>query len=88
MSRHLEESSLKIKGDLPTFAKASTYAKATVDKSAGVEITRGKLLHATSNYWSSTTNSNNTQNAWNMNQNNGNTNNNTKTNTNSVRCVR
>ena len=37
MSRHLEESSLKIKGDLPTFAKASTYAKATVDKMAGKE---------------------------------------------------
>ncbi|MDD3190781.1 MAG: hypothetical protein PHI66_03775 [Candidatus Pacebacteria bacterium] len=40
------------------------------------------------NYWSGTTVSNNTGNAWNTNLSNGNTNNNGKTNTNYVRCVR
>lgn len=39
-------------------------------------------------YWSSTTNTNNSGNAWNVNFNNGNTNNNNKTNSNYVRCVR
>ncbi|MBW7956064.1 hypothetical protein H3C66_05010 [Patescibacteria group bacterium] len=42
----------------------------------------------TTNYWSSTTSSEGTQNAWRVNLNHGNTNNNTKTNNNSVRCVR
>ena len=41
-----------------------------------------------SNYWSSTTNANNTNNAWNVNFNNGNVNNNNKNNNNYVRCVR
>lgn len=41
-----------------------------------------------SNYWSSTSNANNTANAWNVNFNNGNVNNNNKTNNNYVRCVR
>ncbi|KKW31354.1 MAG: hypothetical protein UY74_C0016G0011 [Candidatus Kaiserbacteria bacterium GW2011_GWC2_52_8b] len=40
------------------------------------------------NYWSATTVSNNTANAWNTNLSNGNTNNNAKTNANYVRCVR
>jgi hypothetical protein len=40
------------------------------------------------NYWSSTTNANNTTNAWNVNLNNGNVNNNNKTNTNYVWPVR
>jgi len=40
------------------------------------------------NYWSATTNANNTDNAWNVNFNNGNDNNNNKTNHNYVRCVR
>lgn len=40
------------------------------------------------NYWSSSTNVNNTNNAWNVNFNNGNVNNNDKTNNNYVRCVR
>lgn len=41
------------------------------------------------NYWSGTTVSNNTANAWNTNLSNGNTNNNTKlTNQNYIRCVR
>ena len=43
---------------------------------------------SSSNYWSSTTNANNSDNAWNVNFNNGNTNNNNKNNTNYVRCVR
>ena len=41
-----------------------------------------------SNYWSSTTNANNPNNAWNVNFNNGNVNNNNKNNNNYVRCVR
>ncbi len=45
-------------------------------------------LLSSSNYWSSTTNANNTSNAWNVNFNNGNSNNNNKTNDNYVRCVR
>ncbi len=40
------------------------------------------------NYWSSTTNANNTSNAWNVNLNNGNVNNNNKTNNNYVWPVR
>ena len=40
------------------------------------------------NFWSSSTNVNNTNNAWNVNFNNGNVNNNNKTNNNNVRCVR
>ena len=50
---------------------------------------RAKEENSTSNnYWSSTTNANNTSNAWVVNFNNGNTNNNNKSNTNNVRCVR
>jgi hypothetical protein len=41
-----------------------------------------------SNYWSSTTNANNTNNAWIVNFNNGNVNNNNKTNNNFVIAVR
>ena len=40
------------------------------------------------NYWSSTTNANNTDNAWHVNLNNGNVNNDDKTNTNYVWPVR
>ncbi len=39
-------------------------------------------------YWSSTSNANNPNNAWNVNFNNGNVNNNNKTNNNYVRAVR
>ncbi|OGJ61604.1 hypothetical protein A3A67_03155 [Candidatus Peribacteria bacterium RIFCSPLOWO2_01_FULL_51_18] len=39
-------------------------------------------------YWSVTTKSDNTTNAWNVNLSNGNTNNNGKTSANNVRCVR
>ena len=41
-----------------------------------------------SNYWSSTTNANNSNNAWNVNFNNGNANNNNKSNNNYARGVR
>lgn len=41
-----------------------------------------------SNYWSSTTNADNTDNAWNVNMNNGNVNTDNKTNTNHVWPVR
>jgi len=43
---------------------------------------------AASNYWSSTTNANNPNNAWNVNFNNGNVNNNNKNNDNHVRAIR
>jgi len=46
------------------------------------------LVVQSDNYWSSTTNANNTDNAWNVNLNNGNVNNNNKTNTNYVWPVR
>jgi hypothetical protein len=45
-------------------------------------------LTAASNYWSSTTNANNTNNAWNVNFNNGNVNNNNKYNNLFARAVR
>jgi len=51
--------------------------------------TCAKVLGVQSNnYWSSTTNANNTDNAWNVNLNDGNVNNNDKTNTNYVWPVR
>ena len=43
---------------------------------------------AANNYWSSTTNANNPNNAWNVNFNNGNVNNDNKNNNNHVRAVR
>ncbi len=43
---------------------------------------------ASSNYWSSSTNDNNPDNAWNVNFNNGNANNDNKNNNNQVRAVR
>ncbi len=43
---------------------------------------------AASNYWSSTSNANNPDNAWNVNFNNGNVNAKNKSNTNHVRAVR
>jgi hypothetical protein len=54
-------------------------ATGEVDGSCGVQ---------SNNYWTSTTNANNTSNAWNVNLNNGNVNNNDKTNTNYVWPVR
>ena len=43
---------------------------------------------AASNYWSSTTNANNPNNAWNVNFDNGNVNNDNKNNTKHIRAVR
>ena len=48
----------------------------------------GRTNTVSDNYWSSTSNPNNTDNALNVNFNNGNVNNNNKTNTNYVRAVR
>jgi hypothetical protein len=48
----------------------------------------GQINWASSNYWSSSTNANNTTNAWNVNFNDGNVNNNDKSNNNYVWCVR
>jgi len=50
--------------------------------------TSGGDIRAASNYWSSTSNANNPNNAWNVNFNNGNVNNDNKTNTNFVIAVR
>ena len=47
-----------------------------------------KHLFSSNNYWSSTTNVDYENNAWNVNFNNGNVNNNNKNNNNYVRCVR
>ncbi len=54
---------------------------------------RGRIIvcgctFQSNNYWSSTTNADNTDNAWNVNLNNGNVNNDNKTNTNYVWPVR
>jgi len=56
----------------------------------GRRDTREQVVGATqsNNYWSSTTNANNTDNAWIVDFNNGNVNNNNKTNNNYVRAVR
>ncbi len=51
-------------------------------------ILNKRFIVSSSNYWSSTTNVNNTNNAWNVNFKNGNDNNNNKNNDNYVRCVR
>ncbi len=48
----------------------------------------GQINVQSNNYWSATTNANNTTNAKNVNFNNGNVNNNNKTNNNYVWCVR
>jgi hypothetical protein len=47
-----------------------------------------EVLYQILSYWSSTTNANNSDNAWNVNFSSGNTNNNNKNNDNYVRCVR
>lgn len=47
-----------------------------------------KMFISSDNYWSSTTNENYKNNAWNVNFNDGNVNNNNKDNNNYVRCVR
>jgi hypothetical protein len=47
----------------------------------------GQINVQSNNYWSATTNANNTTNAWNVNFNNGNVNNNNKTNNNYAWCV-
>ena len=51
-------------------------------------ILNKRFIVSSSNYWSSTTNVNSTNNAWNVNFNNGNDNANNKNNDNYVRCVR
>lgn len=48
----------------------------------------GQTNVQSSNYWSATTNANNTSNAWDVNFNNGDVNNDDKTNNNFVWCVR
>ncbi len=48
----------------------------------------GQTIVQSSDYWSGTTNANNTTNAWDVNFNNGNVDNNDKSNTNFVWCVR
>lgn len=48
----------------------------------------GQTNVQSSNYWSATTNANNTSNAWDVNFNNGDVNNDDKSNSNFVWCVR
>ena len=48
----------------------------------------GQTNVQSSNYWSATTNANNTSNAWDVNFNNGDVNNDDKTNNNFVWCAR
>ncbi len=58
------------------------------DRCVGFETRPDKSIgKVSSHYWSSSTNVNNANNAWNVNFNNGNVNNNNKTNSNYVRCV-
>ena len=61
-----------------------------VTPAGGRRYTREQAERATqaNNYWSSTTNANNPNNAWNVNFNDGNVNNNNKSNNNYVRAVR
>jgi len=61
----------------PSFARVASFG--------GEQVKRATR---SDNYWSSTTNRNNENNAWNVNFNNGNVNNNNKSNTNYVRAVR
>jgi hypothetical protein len=49
---------------------------------------QAKRASAASNYWSATTNANNSDNAWNVNFNNGNVNNDNKNNDKHARAVR
>ena len=58
------------------------------EERGGDKVNEQKRWPKSNRYWSSTTNANNTGNAWNVNFNNGNVNNNNKTNTNYVRAVR
>jgi len=54
----------------------------------GAKGRSGQTSVQSANYWSSTTNANNTSNAWNVNFNDGNVNTNDKSNNNYVWCVR
>ncbi len=67
------------------FLSVSQFSERKVDKQ--FVSTNANLFSCYKN-WSSTTNVNNTDNAWNVNFNNGNVNNNNKTNNNYVRPVR
>jgi hypothetical protein len=53
----------------------------------GVRV-KAERVCGSSNYWSATTNANNSNNAWNVNFNNGNVNNDNKNNNNHARAVR
>jgi len=75
------------KGAFPTrgWARRSDSSFARAASYRGDQAERAT---ASSNYWSSTTNANNPNNAWNVNFNNGNVNNDNKTNDKHVRAVR
>jgi hypothetical protein len=80
---------------VPPAEKAGMRGQAFVPRTrgSGAGGKRGRTSRAFSgvqlnNYWSSTTNANNPNNAWNVNLNNGNVNNNDKNNTNYVWPVR
>ena len=66
--------------------KTSLPSKETCFQRAGKQQ-KSEEDKSSSNYWSSSTNVNNSDNAWQVNFNNGNVNNNNKTNDYLVRCV-
>ena len=72
------------------FYSAIGLPKCMVVYTCGISARYGinSLLIGSNNYWSATTNTNNSNNAWIVNFNNGNVNNNNKNNNNYVRCVR
>ena len=71
-------------GPLPAADFTSVGNALPVSRLNTAEKPAGKV---SSNYWSSSTNVNNTSNAWQVNFNNGSVNNNNKTNNNYIRCV-
>jgi uncharacterized protein (TIGR02145 family) len=80
---------LSVRLNIVRFFHHRVWYRALGTLSMTLFVGRAKEENLTSNnYWSSTTNANNTDNAWIVNFNNGNTNNNNKSNTNNVRCVR
>ena len=76
----------KRKGILPCLGRAGRPGPCA--NSVACTWEQAERVGVASNYWSSTTNANNSNNAWNVNFNNGNVNNNNKTNNNFVTAVR
>ena len=84
-SRNAKSGSMRKQEQL-TFDFGDSSPEASRHNTVGGES--GRINTVSNNYWSSTSNPNNTTNALNVNFNNGNVNNNNKTNNNYVRAVR